>query len=111
MEKFDDHKPNKFGFRCEKRKMSCNYCKKKGHIEVACKKKKDTELAKSGRVTVKDVVVRRILSKEVKDDYSKLPNMEGCLIEPIVYKNGKLIQSQRLPPCRFALILVVKKHS
>ena len=64
MEKFDDHKPNKFGFRCEKRKMSCNYCKKKGHIEVACNKKKDTESAKSGRITVEDVVVRRILSKK-----------------------------------------------
>ena len=64
MEKFANHEPNKFGFRCEVKKMTCNYCKKKGHIEVACKKKKDTELAISGWVTVEDVVVRRILSKK-----------------------------------------------
>ena len=42
------------------------------------------------------MVVRRILSKDVKDDYSKLPSMEGCLIEPIVYKNGKLIKSPKV---------------
>ena len=48
------------------------------------------------------MVVRRILSKEVKDDYSKLPSMEGCLIEPIVYENGKLIESPKattMPIC------------
>ena len=42
------------------------------------------------------MVARRIQSRDVKDDYSKLPSMEGCLIEPIVYKNGKLIESPKV---------------
>ena len=82
--------------------MYCHNCKEKGHLAAACPKEKETESAKSGRVTVENVVVRRIQSKDVKDDYSKLPNMEGCIIEPIVYKNGVLIESPKattMPIC------------